>query len=163
MVKRGFSLAEALIVMAILSIFFAFGAKVVTRPQKPRSEGANHGYFECVQTGAASFTERYVLNGAVASTRENIDFCEFEARPGSAVFLVRGKCGDTFYNTFEPNINNRLNIVFSNGAMRINGREVAVDATYTAADLEAQLGRDYEDSLFYNDGDMRNDGVIIFW
>ena len=162
MVKRGFSLAEALIVMAILSIFFAFGAKVITTPQKQRSEGANHGYFECWKTGSSYLSERYVLNGAVSSTREQINTCIFDARPGTAMFMLRGNVAGNYYNTYEPNINNTLNITFTNTSMLINGSEVALDDDYDANDYEAQLGADYEDSMLYNNGNPR-EGVIIFW
>ena len=49
--KKGFSLAEALVVMAVVSIFFAAVTKVITtRPKKPKQANL-HGYYECYVDG----------------------------------------------------------------------------------------------------------------
>ena len=55
MVKRGFSLAEALVVMAIISIFFAAATKIITTRPKPKIQVNPHGYFECYKLGGTQY------------------------------------------------------------------------------------------------------------
>ena len=74
MVKKGFSLAEALVVMAIISIFFAAASKIITTRPKPPKQVNQHGYYECYlnvyqtinaagqQVTVSRPTQRYVRN-----------------------------------------------------------------------------------------------------
>ena len=85
--KKGFSLAEALVVMAVVSIFFAAVTKVITtRPKKPKQANL-HGYYEC-----------YVATKPKAVTK-----CKFQP-PGNISFFNINTYGPAFYSNMEPNI-----------------------------------------------------------
>ena len=49
--KKGFSFAEILVSMLILSLFFLAGAKVFTRKEKPEVMKKVHGFYECYWNG----------------------------------------------------------------------------------------------------------------
>ncbi len=49
--KKGFSLAEILVSMLILSLFFLAGAKVFTRKEKTEVMKKVHGFYECYWNG----------------------------------------------------------------------------------------------------------------
>lgn len=98
--KKGFSLAEALVVMAVVSIFFAAVTKVITtRPKKPKQANL-HGYYECYVDGG--MYERYVRNG-VATKPKAVTKCKFQP-PGNISFFNINTCGPAFYSNMEPNI-----------------------------------------------------------
>ena len=79
MVKKGFSLAEALVVMAIISIFFAAASKIITTRPKPPKQVNQHGYYECYlnvyqtinaagqQVTVSRPTQRYVRNNVATA------------------------------------------------------------------------------------------------
>ena len=50
--KKCFSIAEALVSMLIISIFFIATSKVMTKKQRPDISESPHGFYEC-----------YVVNG----------------------------------------------------------------------------------------------------
>jgi len=115
MVKTGFSFAEALIVMCILSVFFAFGARVVTQKPKPKIQQNNHGYFECYYSGTTLKQRTVIAGNPVDDRNAPAAGCYFELRPGIVIFSIRAKINDNgFYYSVEPNINRNVYLNFSN-------------------------------------------------
>ena len=51
-IKPGFTFAEVLISMLLMSIFFVATAKVMTVRQKTEVHENPHGYYECYQSGS---------------------------------------------------------------------------------------------------------------
>ena len=86
MVKKGFSLVEALVVMTILAVFFAFGARIMTTKPKLKKQDTEHGYYECVYQGGHK--QRYVIEG-VASAVENLSQCKVAIEQNAGFFNVR--------------------------------------------------------------------------
>ena len=113
MVKKGFSLAEALVVMAIISIFFAAAGKIMTQRPKPQKIEYPHGYFECYLDGAtlkqAAANEEVEKENIVASG----GVCKFEPPKGVAFFNLN-TYGQAFYSQYEPNVNKVINIRINN-------------------------------------------------
>lgn len=105
MVKKGFSLAEALIVMAIISIFFAAASKIITTKPKVKKQINAHGYYECYYSGGHK--QKYMRDG-VASPLQSVSECKFEPPAGIAFFNVNSS--NPCYSSFQPNINNALTI-----------------------------------------------------
>ena len=115
MVKKGFSLAEALVVMAIISIFFAAAGKIMTQKPKPIKQQNPHGYFECYLDGATLKQSSAIEEAATDPIDAEGGVCTFEPPKGVAFFNVN-TYGRAFYSDFEPNVNNTINIRINNGA-----------------------------------------------
>ena len=170
MVKKGFSLAEALIVMAIVSILFAFGAKVITTKPKPIKASYPHGYFECYLDGGV-MKQRYVRENIPDSDNPPVvDVCEFEPPFGAAYFNINAY-GSAYYTSSEPNITNKLFINVGAESIQIssNGGLMTINSTDTGTGLENQKQSIklffeimYPDSEMYNNGAMRS-GIMISW
>ncbi len=182
MVKQGFSLAEALVVMAIISILFAAVAKVITtRPEKPKQTNM-HGYFECYVDGGLK--QRYVRNGA-STPLESVAQCHFEPISGVAFYNINSfKRGTTptsvdntvtppivldddgiYYSHFEPNISTELSITKTANSFRIsssNGRSMDLGDNAKRSEQELFFKSLYSDTNMYNGGTIR-DGVLISW
>lgn len=86
--KLGFSLVEALISMAILSIFFAATAKIITTKPKKERVQTSHGSFYCCSNS-----------------------CTFKPPSGVSFFNIYAKQGYIdYYSVYEPNITEELSI-----------------------------------------------------
>lgn len=183
MVKRGFSLAEALVVMAIISVLFAAVAKVITtRPEKPKQTNM-HGYFECYVDGG-TLKQRYVRNGASTPVESVGSECHFEPISGVAFYNINSYVQGTtitwdtsvtpptmvddngvYYSHFEPNISTELYITKTSNTFRLrssNGRTLDLSDNATRPEQELFFRTLYDGSEMYNGGTMRN-GVMISW
>lgn len=85
--KLGFSLVEALISMAILSIFFAATAKIITTKPKKERVQAPHGSFYCCDT-----------------------YSTFKPPSGVSFFNIYAKNISNYYSVYEPNITEELSV-----------------------------------------------------
>lgn len=171
MVKRGFSLAEALVVMAIISIFFAAGAKIITTRPKVKTQINPHGYFECYKVGGTQY-QRSVREELEVERKAAIP-CVFTPPSGTAFFsIITYGPGNLYHSSFEPNINNTLKIT-----MTTNSVTLASDSSTARYELNADDEEDnndtqqnakiffetmYPDSMIYNGG-AYNQGVMISW
>lgn len=157
MVKKGFSLAEALVVMAIISILFSVAAKVITTRPKPPKQTTAHGYFECYLNGG--LWQRTVIDGVATEPKSMGSQCQFKPQTGVAFYNINSHNPDI--TRFEPNINNTLNISISGGSFIFNGSTLTSDGgTYSDNTLFFQTM--YPNSEIYNGGNMRQ-GVMISW
>ena len=170
MVKSGFSLAEALIVMLIISVLFSVGAKVMTKKPKPQKVTNPHGSFECYIDGATV---------KEANSREGVSFepqdadggvCRFSPPKGIAFFNINSyEYG--FYNGTEPNMNQELEIMLQGDNFTI--RSESGDKTFpdNAPDMnndsaqrsaEAYFCSIHPNSNICNNRSYRQ-GVMISW
>ncbi len=164
MVKRGFSLAEALVVMVIISIFFAAAAKVITTKPKPKKQVNTHGYFECYRKDGGGLFQRYVREG-VPTEEESVSICTFEAPTGVGFFNLNSY-SPVAHSSMEPNINTRLTINVgsnitvnsSNGTYTLTGTDGVTQETQRKF-----FGSIYRDSMVFNEGGNVRAGVIISW
>lgn len=169
MVKQGFSLAEALVVMAIISIFFAAGAKIVTTRPKAKVQINPHGYFECYKVGGTQYQR---------SVREELEIekkaanpCVFTPPSGTAFFSITTYGPGTLYHSsFEPNINNVLRITMGSDSLTLRSDQTqyvlnandANDNNDTKNNAKIFFEAMYPDSMIYNNGNF-NQGVMISW
>lgn len=161
MVKRGFSLAEALIVMAILAIFFGFAGKVITTKPKPKLSISPHGYYECYHDGTR-YLQRYVLEDNESEPLV-VTTCEFVPKVGSALYNIHAIFAyDYIYSNVEPNINDSITIMFlaSKGEMKIG--DMLLENNMKIEQLLNYLSVSYPRSGLYNGGAVRR-GIIISW
>lgn len=103
--KPAFSLAEVLVSMLIMSLFFLATTKVISVKQKPLIQEYPHGYYECYNSGG--YKEHRVASGREvipANTPAPGGICTFEAPRGIPDFnlYVFGSSG--FYKTTESSI-----------------------------------------------------------
>lgn len=173
MVKKGFSLAEALVVMAIISIFFAAASKIITTRPKPPKQVNQHGYYECYlnvyqtinaagqQVTVSRPTQRYVRNN-VATAAEEVS-CSFEPPNGIAFYNINSY-GPVFHSSFEPNIKNTIQITFSCVELlsKFNAPVSDLSIIPVFVNVKMFLNTLYPDSHIYNNGNIRA-GVIISW
>lgn len=159
MVKKGFSLAEALIVMAIISIFFAAASKIITTKPKVKKQINAHGYYECYYSGGHK--QKYMRDG-VASPLQSVSECKFEPPAGIAFFNVNSS--NPCYTSFQPNINNALTISLegSGVVIRSDTETLELSDNTNCSDIRMFFSTLYPKSDIYNNGTILK-GVFISW
>ena len=104
-IKRGFSLAEALVSMLILSMFFMATSKIITIKQKDEANVKTTGYYECYKTSDDKLHQKYSN-----SSLSEVATCEFippYTRPNKVLYSINNQC---IYTTMELEISNTLTI-----------------------------------------------------
>lgn len=159
MVKKGFSLAEALIVMAIVSIFFAAASKIITTKPKIKKQTNAHGYYECYYSGG--YKQKYVRDG-VATPLQSVTECKFEPPAGAAFFNINSF--NPCYSSFQPNINNALTISLEGSDVAIGSDMEALELSdnTNCSDIRMFFSTLYPKSEMYNNGAILK-GVFISW
>lgn len=158
MVKKGFSLAEALIVMAIISIFFAAASKIITTKPKVKKQINAHGYYECYYSGGHK--QKYVRDG-VSSPLESVSECKFEPPAGIAFFDINSY--NPCYTSFQPNINNTLTIsLIDNITIRSETKITTLSSNTDCSDIQMFFSTLYPKSEIYNNGAILK-GLFISW
>ena len=158
MVKKGFSLAEALVVMAIISIFFAAASKIITTKPKIKKQINAHGYYECYYSGGHK--QKYMRDG-VASPLESVSECKFEPPAGIAFFNINSS--DPCYSSFQPNINNVLTIsLIGNITIQSETQTTTLSSNTDCSDIQMFFSTLYPKSEIYNNGAILK-GVFISW
>lgn len=160
MVKKGFSLAEALVVMVIISVFFAMAAKVITKRPKIKRQENFHGYYECYYDGS-KWAQHYVRDG-VESVLDS-GTCSFEP-PVGVVFFNINSIKPVTHSSYEPNINNKLSFAIDGSKITIKGGNATLDLEDNATEDEIKLFMNalYPESKIYNSGVSRP-GIMISW
>ena len=176
MVKKGFSLAEALVVMAIISIFFAAAGKIMTQKPKPIKQQNPHGYFECYLDGGTLKQSSAIEEAATDPVVAEGGACKFEPPKGVAFFNVN-TYGRAFYSDFEPNVNNTINIKIHNVADADDFVTIYKDSKtfkiasadpYTSEfqnqkeSAEVYFEAIHPKSQIYNNGNVRT-GIMFSW
>ncbi len=158
MVKKGFSLAEALIVMAIISIFFAAASKIITTKPKVKKQINAHGYYECYYSDGHK--QKYVRDG-VSSPLESVSECKFEPPAGIAFFDINSY--NPCYTSFQPNINNTLTIsLIDNITIRSETKITTLSSNTDCSDIQMFFSTLYPKSEIYNNGAILK-GLFISW
>ena len=176
MVKKGFSLAEALVVMAIISIFFAAAGKIMTQKPKPIKQQNPHGYFECYLDGGTLKQSSAIEEAATDPVVAEGGACKFEPPKGVAFFNVN-TYGRAFYSDFEPNVNNTINIKINTASTTDDFITIykdsktfvikAADALSTNFSNEQESAEVYFEAIhpksqIYNNGNVRT-GIMFSW
>lgn len=176
MVKKGFSLAEALVVMAIISIFFAAAGKIMTQKPKPIKQQNPHGYFECYLDGGTHKQSSAIEEAATDPVVAEGGACKFEPPKGVAFFNVN-TYGRAFYSDFEPNVNNTINIKINTASTTDDFITIykdsktfvikAADALSTNFRNEQESAKVYFEAIhpksqIYNNGNVRT-GIMFSW
>lgn len=169
MVKNGFSLAEALIVMAVISIFFALATKVIAVKPKSKLQKNPHGYFECYIDG--TLKQRTVTEGVASVVADREGTCNFMPPTGVSFFNIHTS-GNVYYSGFEPNINNAIQVVVNDTELALQNESGSSKFVFSMSeDANVDVARQnlitflqvlYPDSEIYNNGSIRT-GVIISW
>ena len=109
--KSGFSLAEALVSMLVVSVFFMAASKIITTKPKKELEQSKHGYFECYVEGGALKQKRSDGSfGATPATVATGQPCRFTPPGGVAFFVIyalntKENVGRGFYVSQESQFN----------------------------------------------------------
>lgn len=85
--KNGFSLAEALVSMLILSIFFLATYKINTQKESKDTITVPHGFFECYHDGT-TLHQRYSYAGDVVNESEPVGNCTFSPQRITSQYQV---------------------------------------------------------------------------
>lgn len=173
MVKRGFSLAEALVVMAVVSILFSALAKVITTKPRTKEQANPHGYYECYIDGG-ELKQHYALENGKGSTENAGARCTFKPQTGVAFYNINEICG-SYYSGFEPNINNTIYISFSgdnkkyirsesseSGSIILEYDDGSVATDKEIENIKTYFKYAYPESKIYNNGSYRC-GLMISW
>ncbi len=160
MVKKGFSLAEALVVMAIVAILFACASKVITTRPQPKKQVTAHGYYECFLNGS-TLSQHYVKEGLESFVTTGS--CTFEPPPGVAFFNINSY-GAVYHSSFQPNINTPLTISISGGNISLTSESDSISLQSNDEELNLRnfFRMMYPNSKIYNGGTMRT-GLMISW
>ncbi len=105
--KFGFSLAEALVSMLVMSMFFIATSKIITAKPKKEIQANKHGYFECYYEGVVLKQKR--SDGSYAGEPINAgNDCTFTPPSGIAfavIYTLHNTNGRKFYHSQEPQFN----------------------------------------------------------
>ena len=115
--KNGFSLAEVLVSMLILSVFFIATSKVITVKPKKEVQTFRHGYYECYQQNGVLYEKR-ADGSSTGGNPINVSACTFEPPGGIAYVLIytinKDADGTTkFYSSVEPIFDETIKIAFN--------------------------------------------------
>ena len=99
--KFGFSLAEALVSMLILSVFFVATSKIITTKPKQEVQSNKHGYFECYYDGEQLKQKR--SDGSYAGEPVAVSSACYMTPPAGIDFVIIYALNNgRFYNCQEP-------------------------------------------------------------
>ena len=104
----GFSLAEALISMLIVSVFFVAATKIMTQKQSKESEKSPHGFFECYYKGGALYT--HGLRGGTEVPEARSSNCNFQPPAILSFINVHYVYNNNYFNSQEPLFDNSVSI-----------------------------------------------------
>jgi len=122
-IKRGFSLAEALVSMLILSMFFMATSKIITIKQKDEARVKTTGYYECYEKDGKMYEKYY------NTTLNEVGKCVFNppyTRPNKVLYSINNEC---IYTTFELEISDTL---------EINATDLTINSTGDSCDSYGQ-------------------------
>lgn len=106
--KFGFSLAEALVSMLVMSMFFIATSKIITTKPKKEVQANKHGYFECYYDGGVLKQKRSDGSYAGEATIASGNVCTFTPPKGIAfalIYTLNNTNGRKFYHSQEPQFN----------------------------------------------------------
>ena len=111
--KFGFSLAETLISMLVLSMFFIATSKMITTKPKTEVSENKHGYFECYMDGGTLMQKRSDEGSQGDPVPAPNGVCSFEPPSGIAfanIYVLNSTSGEPrFYIGVEPQFNSQDN------------------------------------------------------
>ncbi len=171
-IKKGFSLAEALVVMAVVAILFACATKVISTKPKQQISTTSHGYYECYLDGS-THRQHYVKDGVESGVQSGS--CVFEPPAAATVFNITGYVNG-YYSYMQPVINQDLTITLAEETCYsdtvcttknvVNFKSSTGTASLTANssynEVRYFLRAMYPDSIIYNNGSLQK-GILISW
>ncbi len=135
--KKGFSLAEALISMLILSIFFGIAAKMVTQRPKQEYIVSPHGFFECYKD-----TDGTIKVNGTGLDSPTTGTCEFTPAKNTSVYnLVLYSYGCVYYRILYE-MNYKIRVTFE-------------DSKFTITDIDNEK----KEIITISDGKIREDNI----
>ena len=104
--KPGFSLAEALVSMLVLSIFFVASSRIITTKPKKEVQMNRHGYFECFKDHSGVMKQKR-CDGSYAGDLIRVEdgVCRFTPPRGIAFVVIYALNNGAFYTWTEPQFN----------------------------------------------------------
>ena len=166
--KRGFSLAEMLVAMLIVSVFFTAATKVMTQRPKKEVVKSPHGFFECYYSGGSLFTQTQKgTGGAEAGRAQNCNFMP----PVSLSFInVHFLYNGNYYNFHEVLYDNMFELANPGEiATKYYSQYVEEPQTYgkPAVDLRNYLASSYPASRILEqwpaEGNAPASALFISW
>lgn len=161
--KKAFSLAEVVVVMMLLALFFLASTKVMTQKPKPKSQIDTHGAYECYYDGGLK--QRLTIENEEFEA-ESVSRCEFKTQPGVAIYNMNGITKDGGYQDTEPNVNQVISItVTQDGVVTLineTGEQEIVQANIEKEDIVNYFGVLHKKSKIYNNN-VPKYGLMISW
>lgn len=144
--KEGFSLAESLVVMLILSVFLAASSKVITQKKEEPQVSNQHGQFECWKSGSHYY--KHIIDGVISETVTGTS-CKFKPRVNAAIYHLYVIYGNKngYYMESIPNITSELSITLNNNTTTLTNSDNKT-LTYDKNKSEHLAGT-YEDIIKY--------------
>lgn len=100
--KKAFSMAEILVSMLILSIFFVVSSKTITIKQKNESMRKVHGYFECYYKNGSLYYAKSKTGERVSLKKAGGSTCPFIPASNSSLFQITVLFpNEGNYNTYD--------------------------------------------------------------
>lgn len=167
--KSGFSIAEALVAMLVLSTFFVVTSKVVNI--KPKQEVAvnPHGFFECYDENGVT-GEQYVLSGQVQQLPEDRrgHDCRFIPPNNIPYVIIYVVSEGQYYNTIQPQFTNEILLDKNNLSNFYQNFDEPATGNQNLNEFKNFLGQTYPQSNIYkamdkSDGDVTYNGSAVFF
>lgn len=174
--KKGFSIAETLIVLIIMSVVFGATAKILTKKRPNDAIVHQHGQYECWLNGS-NYISRYIIEGQEAIQTENTTGCSFKPNLDISLYHVylvyRNQRG--FNLMTIHNIAQEMNITFTSQNIVIENKITEEKSLYGPDPIEEGKG-DYNafktsiEQMYSNlnlisqgDAGKISHGVLIVW
>ena len=119
--KKGFSIAEALVSMLVVSVFFLATSKVMTQKQPRETQETIHGFYECYvknEDGEKKLKQRRAIEQS-SPPEQSVTQCELDPPSGIAfaiIYAIAGTADDPMegknkiYRAVEPQFNKTFTI-----------------------------------------------------
>ena len=151
--KNGFSLAEMMISMLIISLFFVAATKLITH-KKPQEELKQpHGFFECYYSGGRLYT--HTMQGQTETSAVAAPNCNVDLRSDIKFINIHYINGNTYFNTQEPffekslKLSNPTDLQTYYYKQYFDGTETNTDVYHSKDEFKAYLAKSHPQSNIY--------------
>ena len=145
--KAAFSLAEVLVAMLVMSVFFLATTKVISVKQKDELQSYPHGYYECIGSGS-SYKVHRVEGGAQTIPSANASTCEFTPARNIPVYniYILSKT-EGLYKQSEPQLTDDETLTFK-GAQGLLNSYIDIYNEEGSTTVQDQMKNNYDNGEF---------------
>ena len=107
--KFGFTLAEVLISMLIMSVFFVAFSKVITQKQPTEFQKSPHGYYECYLISSGGAVKQHGSD-SLGKNYTSIGKCVFDPPQNVRIYNIHYVSYNSYYHFSQSMFNEPLNM-----------------------------------------------------